>query len=430
MLNIQISFYQISIEIIIEMIFLFILLLSSALISGSEVAFFSFTPTNLNSLKNSDSKTSKAILKLLKNPERLLATILITNNFVNIGIIILSTFITSALINFENIQWLKFVFEVIFVTFLILLFGEIIPKVYANLKNKTFAKLLVFPIFYLDKILYPISYLLLKSTSIVNKIFTNKQKMSIQDISDAIDIAAVGAKLEKEILKSAITFGKTQVREIMTPRIDVITIEVHEKFTKVKQIIMDTGFSRIPIFQDNFDNIKGVLYTKDLIKYLDKKADFKWNKLIRKPYFVPETKKIDNLLQEFREKKNHLALVSHEYGGISGIITLEDILEEIIGEIQDEFDTQDDNYKIIDQNNFIFEGKFPLKDFYKIVNAPENVFDKVKGDSDTLAGIILQIITDIPKKGDVIHYKNYSFTIESADNRKIKQIRVKNNEKK
>ena len=422
--NISISFYPISIKIILELILLLFLLFSSALISGSEVAYFSFSPNNILSLNKNKAKINKKIIKLISKPERLLATILITNNFVNIGIIVLSTFITASLINFSDIEWLKFALEVIIITFLILLFGEIIPKVYANKYNIRFAKITAYPLFYLSKILFPLSSVLMKSTFIVRKVFMKKEKTSIKDISDAIDIASENIITEKEMLKGAVKFGNTEVKEIMTPRLDVVSVEITEKFTKVKQVIMESNFSRIPIFEKSLDNILGVLYVKDLIKYIDKKADFNWNKLLKKPYFVPETKKIDDLLQEFQNKKIHLALVSDEYGGISGIITLEDILEEIIGEIHDEFDGNDENYKIINKNIFIFEGKFPLNDFYKIIKINENFFDDIKSDSETIAGIVLNIVGDFPKKGDSIRYKNLIFSIEAIDKRRIKEIKI------
>ena len=422
--NISISFYSISIKIILELLLLLFLLFSSALISGSEVAFFSFSPNNILTLKNNKAKTNNKIIKLIENPERLLATILITNNFVNIGIIILSTFITASLINFSEIEWLKFVIEAVVITFIILLFGEIIPKVYANQYNIRFAKIMAYPLFYLTKILFPFSSILMKSTFIVSKLFMKKEKMSIKDISDAIDIASDNIITEKEMLKGAVKFGKTEVKEIMTPRIDVVSIEIKEKFSKVKQIIMESGFSRIPIFENSLDNILGVLYVKDLIKYIDKNADFNWNKLLKKPYFIPETKKIDDLLQEFRNKKIHIALVSDEYGGISGIISLEDVLEEIIGEIQDEFDGKDENYKIINENIFIFEGKFPLKDFYKIIKINENFFDEIKSDSETIAGVVLNIVGEFPKKGARIRYKNLIFSIEAIDKRRIREIKI------
>ncbi len=400
------------------------LLVISALISGSEVAFFSFTPSNINNLKENESKINNLILRLLNEPERLLATILITNNFVNIGIILLSTFITGELIDFGEVEWLKFVFEVVFVTFLILLFGEIIPKVYANQDRKGFAKLMVFPLFYSEKIFYPLSTILIKSTSVVNKKFTKKTKLSIEDISTAIDITGKSVANEKTILKGAVEFGKTDVKEIMAPRLDVVAVSVSDKFTKIKQVIIDSGYSRIPIYEESLDNIKGVLFTKDLIEHIDKNADFEWVKLARKPFFVPESKKIDNLLQEFRENRTHLAIVSDEYGGISGVVTLEDILEEIVGEIQDESDEPENNYIVIDKNNFIFDGKFPLKEITKVLNKDKYFFENDKGEAETIAGFILEKLGDFPSNNEVIDYKNIILKIESLNIRRIIRVKI------
>lgn len=419
-----ISINPISFEIILELISLLLLLIISALISGSEVAFFSLTPSEINSLEEEETKRSCLIVKLLNKPGRLLATILITNNFVNIGIILLSTSITGELINFGQIEWLKFVFEVVFVTFLILLFGEIIPKVYANQNSKGFVKLIIFPIFYLEKIFYPLSTILIKSTSVVNRKFTKKTKLSIEDISTAIDITGKSVANEKKILKGAVEFGKTDVKEIMTPRVDVVAVSVTDKFTKIKQTIIEFGYSRLPVYEESLDNIKGIIFTKDLIEHINKDAEYNWRGLIRKPFFVPESKKIDDLLQEFRENKTHLAVVSDEYGGISGVVSLEDILEEIVGEIQDESDEPENNYVVIDKNNFIFDGKFPLKEITRVLNKDKYFFENDKGEAETIAGFILERIGDFPSNNEIINYKNLIIKIESINKRRIIKVKI------
>ncbi len=419
-----ISLNKLTLEIGLELIFLLLLLLNSALISGSEVAYFSFAPQDIKNLSEKQSKIDNLILKLLNKPERLLATILITNNFVNIGIILLTTFITSELINFGETAWLKFLFEIVFVTFLILLFGEIIPKVYANQNNKGFAKITAYPLLYLEKIFYPLSSVLIKSTSIVNKRFTKKQKLSIEDISTAIDITENSLALNKTILKGAVEFGNVDVKEIMTPRVDVVAVSISDNFNEIKQIIIESNYSRIPVYEESLDNIKGILFNKDLIEYIDKDADFAWKELIKKPFFVPEAKKIGDLLQEFRKNKTHLAIVSDEYGGISGVITLEDILEEIVGEIQDEFDEQENNYIVIDKNNFIFDAKISLKEITKVINKEKDFFHNDKGDSETIAGFILEILGDFPVNKQVINYNDIVIRIESINKRRIVKIKI------
>lgn len=424
LLVLNISLNSITFEIILELLPLLILLVISALISGSEVAFFSLTPSDINSIEEQEAKRNVLILKMLSKPGRLLATILITNNFVNIGIILLSTSITGELIDFGQVEWLKFVFEVVFVTFLILLFGEIIPKVYANQDRKGFIKLIIFPIFYLEKIFYPLSTILIKSTSVVNKKFTKKTKLSIEDISTAIDITGVSVANEKKILKGAVEFGKTDVKEIMTPRVDVVAVSLTDKFTKLKQIIIEFGYSRIPVYEESLDNIKGIIFTKDLIEHINKEADYNWLKLIRTPFYVPESKKIDDLLQEFRENKTHLAIVSDEYGGISGVVTLEDILEEIVGEIQDESDEPENNYVVIDKNNFIFDGKFPLKEITRVLNKEKYFFEDDKGEAETIAGFILEQIGDFPSSNEIIGYKNIVLKVESINKRRIIKVKI------
>lgn len=406
---------------------MFILIIVSALISGSEVAFFSLDIKNLN---NDENNQLKSIKQLLKKPNQLLATILIANNFVNVAIIILSTYLSDLWFEQINIPWLKFFIQVIAVTFLLLLFGEVIPKIVAHQKSLAFARLMQNPLSVLQKIFYPLSKILVSSTSLIEKRFKAKgYQISIDDLSSALDLA--GEKdtndNEKRILRSIVEFGNIQAKEIMKSRVDVLALENTMSFKDIKNIIIDCGYSRIPVYKDNFDTILGIIYIKDLLPYLNK-TNFDWNKLIRAPFFVPETKMIDDLLKEFQEKKIHLAIVVDEYGGSSGIVTLEDILEEIVGDINDEFDDDGIMYSKLDANNFIFEGKTSLNDVLKTLDLEYNLFDSVKGESDTLAGLILELKGNIPQKNEQLEFKQFTFTIESVDNRRVKRVKITLNE--
>lgn len=424
--NIDVAFYPFSTGIFIWILVLLLLLISSALISGSEVAYFSLSPSNIKSLETKKSKKAFLALKLCGMPERLLATILVVNNFINIGIIILSAFITNSIIDFSNIPTLGFIFQIIIITFLLLLFGEILPKIYATHYALQFATNMAYPLFYLEKIFKPISSILIYSTSIVNKRFARKkQNISMDDLSKAMELPSTTITEDEKILKGIVKFRNIDVKEIMKSRLDVVAIDMQTKFSKLLPQIIESGYSRIPIYSGSFDNIRGILYIKDLLPHLNKNDTFKWQSLIRLPYFVPETKKINDLLEEFQSKKIHLAMVVDEYGGTHGIITLEDILEEIVGEIADESDEDEPTYVRLDESNYLFEGKTLLNDFYKIINTSDNIFNEIKGDADTLAGLILEIKGKIPEKDDIIRYKNFSFKIDSVDFRRIKRIRVK-----
>ena len=424
--------FHFSYGVIIGFIVMILLLIASAFISGSEVAFFSLTPSNINSLKEKVSRTNNLILKLLNTPERLLATILIANNFVNVGIIILSTFVTISFVDFSYSPAIRFILQVIIITFLILLFGEIIPKIYATQYAMRFASFMAYPLFFLEKIFRPISSFLIYSTKIVNKKFSQaKQNISIDDLSQALDLTSDEIKEDRKILKGIVKFGNINVKEIMKSRVDIVAIDVKttRDFSELLSVIIESGYSRIPVYFETFDNIKGIIYIKDLLPYIHKNNFFKWQSLIRAPYFVPETKKINDLLEEFQSKKIHLAIVIDEYGGTSGIVTLEDILEEIVGEINDEFDDKQVKYSKLDDKNYIFEGKTLLNDFYKIIQSDDNIFDDIKGDSDTLAGLILEIKGEIPKIYEKITYKNFVFKIESVDKRRIRRIKITINSK-
>ena len=418
---------------IIGIIILIFLLFCSAMISGSEIAFFSLKQAQLKEFESKKTKSSFLIIKLLDVPKRLLATILISNNFVNVAIIILSTYITGELFNLFEFPILSFVIQVIVITSFILFFGEILPKIYANQNAEKFAGFMSRPLNFLIKLFHPLSSLLLKSTSIIDKKISNKKTdFSIKELSEAIDITTDEETSEEEtkILKGIVKFSDIEVREIMKARTDVTAVNSKVKFHKLIKLIKESGFSRIPVYNDNFDQIIGILYIKDLLTHLGNDNDFDWISLLRPAFFVPENKKINDLLKEIQEKKIHLAIVVDEYGGTSGIVTLEDVLEEIVGEISDEFDsTEDDkNFSKVDDKNYIFEGKIPLIDLCKVLKLDDSIFDEVKGDSDTLAGLILELEGEIPAKEDKIEFGRFTFIILAADKRRIKKIKLTINE--
>jgi len=422
----EIVFHPITPGIITGFLIVIVLLFCSAMISGSEVAYFSLSPKDKVKLKKSKNRPSITVLKNLENPEKLLATILVANNFVNIGIIILTTYVTSKLVDFSNSRVIEFIFQVVIITFFLLLFGEIIPKVYATHVGPDFARIMALPLNFLTRFLNPVNSILILSTSFVNKRLAKHQKnISINDISQALELtSAQDISEEKEILEGIVKFGNKKVAEIMKPRVDVTAIDIKTPFSEVVKLIKESGFSRIPVYSESFDQINGILYIKDLLAHTHKGNSFKWQTVIRPPFYVPETKKINTLLEEFRKRKVHLAVVVDEYGGSSGIVTLEDILEEIVGEIIDEFDEEEKYYTKISENKFIFDGKILLVDFYKIVNTSETIFDDVKGEADTLAGLILELKGEIPDQNEKITCKNFAFTIEAVNNRRIEQIKV------
>ena len=416
--------------IIFCLIILLLLLICSALISGSEVAFFSLSPSDIAGLKKSKSNASKKVVTLLKNPEQLLGTILVVNNFVNVGIVILSAYITNSLVDFGESRVIGFLIQIILITFLLLLFGEILPKIYANQFTMKFSLFMAFAITILEKVFKPLVILLVSSTSLISIRLTKKKaNISMDELSDALDLSSTEISEDEQILKGIVKFGNIAVSEIMKSRIDVFAIELSTPFPKLLKNILESGYSRIPIYSDSFDHLKGILYIKDLLPHLHNKATFKWQSLIRPPYFVPESKKINDLLGEFQSNKIHMAVVIDEYGGTSGIVTLEDIIEEIVGEIKDEYDENDIFYTKLNDTTYIFEGKTLLNDFYKVLDKPDTIFNEIKGDADTLAGLILEIKGDIPEKDDEFTYNEFVFRIESADNRRIKKIRVSVNQR-
>lgn len=411
----------------INLIALFILLFFSALISGTEVAFFSLSQTELDTLSEK-TKEKNAVVTLLEEPKKLLATILITNNFINILIVLLFAIIGEVL--FTNLsETLKFLVEVVFITFLILLFGEVLPKVYASRKSMQFAGFMAKPIKILSIILTPLSTPLIRLTNLIeNRLGNKNNNLSVEKLSQALELTSENAttKDEQKILEGIVTFGNTETVQIMKPRTDVCAISDEEPYENVLKKIIKYGFSRNPVYNENIDNIVGVLYAKDLLAHLDKKI-FMWQKLIREPFFVPENKKLDDLLADFQEMKNHMAIVVDEYGGTSGLVTLEDVIEEIVGDINDEFDDNDLSYSKINNDNYIFEGKITIKDFCRVLDEDEEIFEEEKGESETLAGFILEVSGKFPKRGEKIIFKHYTFTIEVMDRKRIKQIKTTRN---
>ena len=416
---------------------LILLLISSALISGTEVAFFSLSQTDLNELSN-ESKDENIIVKLLERPRKLLATILITNNFINILIVLLFASLAESLFSDFNYQIdlhyfiipVRFLIEIILVTFLILLFGEVLPKVYASRNALRFSRTMSKFIHGVNVILTPFTMPLISLTKWVEKKLGSKNSnFSVETLSQALELTSTGAttKDEQKILEGIVNFGNTETVQIMKPRIDIFALSDDETYEVVLGKIQEKGYSRNPVYKENIDTIIGVLYSKDLLAHLNK-TDFNWQSLIREPFFVPENKKLDDLLIDFRAKKNHLAIVVDEYGGTSGLVTLEDVIEEVVGDINDEFDDDDLAYSKIDENNYVFEGKITIKDFCKVLDdEDEEIFEQEKGESETLAGFILEIYGKFPKKGDKINFKNYTFTIEALDKKRIKQVKATRN---
>ena len=421
------SFLQsVDFDLVIGIASMIVLLAISAFISGSEVALFSLSQKDIDDLLDSEFNKGTIIQNLTNRPKKLLATILVANNFVNIAVVIIFSSISGKF--FESIEsyWLKFTLEVVLVTFLILLFGEVLPKIYANRNNVLFARKIAFPIYVVDKILSPISIPMRNATLFIEKkLNVQKNNFSVDQLSQALELTHDSETTEEEqkILEGIVTFGNTEVKQVMSPRIDVFAINFEDDFTIILPKIVEKGYSRIPVFKENMDQIEGVLFIKDLIPHIDE-PDFNWQTLIREPFFIPENKKLDNLLKDFQSMKNHLAIVVDEYGGTSGIVTLEDILEEIVGDISDEFDEDDMLYSKIDDKNYLFEGKTSLKDFYRITNSEEEDFEIAKGEAETLAGFILEISGNFPKKRQQIPFKNLIFSIENIDKRRIKQIKV------
>lgn len=406
---------------------IFLLLCISALVSAAEVALFSLSPQDLESASKNNVRKSRLISRLLQRPKKLLATILVTNSFVNMSVIVLFFTIGNSLFGFIGNLTLKFVVEIIAVTFFILFFGEVLPKIYANRNSVRFALFIAGPLSFLDTLLTPISIPLRMLTNFLNDKLGGRQRsnISVDQLSQALELTSTDetSQQEQKILEGIVSFGNTEVRQVMSPRIDIFALDITDSYEEIMSEIIGKGFSRIPVYENNIDHIVGVLFVKDLIPHIGKK-EFDWKTLIREPFFVPENKKLDNLLKDFQGMKNHLAIVVDEYGGTSGIVSLEDVIEEIVGDISDEFDDDHISYSQIDERTFLFEGKINLKDFYRIIDRDESEFEQKKGEAETLAGFLLEILGNFPKKGQKINFGNIRFTIESVDRKRIKQIKA------
>lgn len=410
---------------IIACITALICLCISAFVSGSEIAYFSLKETDFDKFDNPE--TLEKVKAIISNPEKLLATILISNNLVNVTIIILLNFALNQILEVRS-NVLDFIIQSVFLTFLILLFGEITPKIYSTNNNIRFIKFATPGISALNNIFNPVSQLMVKSTVIVNKVITKRaDNISVNELSQALELSEVNSENEKELLEGILTFGDKTVAEIMRPRVDVVDIEYHSNFDEVVKIVVENGYSRMPIYEDNYDNIKGVLYAKDLLPYIGKRSkEFNWTSLIRPAYFVPETRAIGDLLEDFRKTKIHMAIIVDEFGCTQGIVTLEDILEEIVGDIDDEYDTDEDkSYRKINDNTYIFEGKTLLNDFYKIVDCEEDIFDNVDDAPETIAGLLLSLKGDFPKEKETIDYAHFHFQVMKVAKHRIVNVKVK-----
>ena len=411
---------------IISCILACILLVFSAFASGSEIAFFSLSPSNLNELDEDKNEVDGKILKLREDSERTLATILITNNLINVTIIMLLNYFIKHVVDFGNALLLEFIMITVILTFLLLLFGEIMPKVYAGQRPLAFCRRTAGIILFLSKVFRPLSNVLIKTGIMAGKVVQKENHvLSVNDLEHALDLTdKEELKEEKNMLEGIVRFGDETAKEVMTSRQDVVDLDFSLSFPEVLKCIVENNYSRIPVYQGNSDNIRGILYIKDLLPHLSKPATFRWQSLIRPPYFVPETKKIDDLLRDFQANKVHIAIVVDEYGGTSGLITLEDILEEIVGEINDEYDEEEKNYIRINSNTYVFEGKTLLSDLYKILNLDDETFEEVEGDADSLAGLLLEIKGDFPEQHERINYKNFTFEVTELDEHRISKIKV------
>lgn len=422
-----------SLSLAISLLVMLILVFASALLSGTEVAIFSLTHSEKSQLiDEKENKKSQRVLILLEKPKKLLATILIANNLVNVSIVMVSTFVMDHLFLVNEMSEMSaFVIQVVLVTFIILLFGEVIPKVYANNYSIIFSRFMSLPISVLKKIFNPLSDLLISSTSIIDKKIEKKsEQFNAEELEHALDLTKDSVKNEdeKKILEGIVKFGQTDVKQIMTPRTDVISFENDINYKNLIQQLKSVNYSRIPVFEESFDNIKGILYVKDLLGKIEEEANYKWVNLLREAKFVPENKKLDDLLKEFQEERKHIAIVVDEYGGSSGIVTLEDVLEEIVGEITDEFDEQDITFKKIDEYNYMFDGKSALIDVYKILEIDGDNFESVKGEADTIAGFCIEQAGKIMLKNEKVNFDKYTFTVEAADKRRIKKVKITINE--
>ncbi len=412
--------------VVIAAVLAVVLLVFSGFASGSEIAFFSLSPTDLNDMDADRNRADRNIELLRKDSERTLATILIANNFVNVTIIMLCNYVFVNLVDFGNAHWLQFLCITVILTFLLLLFGEIMPKIYARQNPLKFCRRVVGGILIMRRLFWPLESVLLRSGILAKKVVQHDNRvLSVDDLEQALELTDKDdIKEEQSMLKGIIRFGDETAKEVMTSRQDVVDLDIKSSFADVIHCVVENNYSRIPVYQDNSDNIRGVLYIKDLLPHLGKPATFRWQSLIRPPYFVPETKKIDDLLREFQDNKVHIAIVVDEFGGTSGIVTLEDILEEIVGEINDEYDEEEKTFTRLNKNTYVFEGKTLLSDFCRILEIDDDEFDEVGGDADTLAGLLLEIKGDFPKIHEKLEYKHYFFEILQLEERRISRVKV------
>ncbi len=400
-----------------------LLLCISALVSGSEVAFFSLTPRDKQDMReNADSRNS-AILSLIEDVDSLLATILVTNNLVNICIVILSSNAIDAMFRFQS-SGVEFVIKSVIVTFLLLLFGEILPKVLSQGNPRAFARFVVYPIKAFGWITYPLSYVLVRTGGRISRIASRNAEISMEELADAVDLARGSSKEEHQMLSGIVSFVNTEVAEIMRPRIDIVAVDIKATYSQLRAIITESGYSRIPVYDEDLDDIKGALYVKDLLPYLNNGDEFGWQQLLRKIYFVPKHKKIDDLLRDFQENKIHVAIVVDEYGATQGLVSLEDILEEVVGEISDESDVEESFYERLNANTYIFDGKTHIVDFERVIGCGEDTLADVQGRAETLAGLMLELRRDLLKKDDMVEAHNIRFTVQKMDGRRIDKIKV------
>ena len=423
----DISFNPISLGVVIAILITIVLLGLSAFASASEIAYFSLSPSDLSELSEERTEQDKAINMLRDDSERTLATILITNNFVNVTIIMLCNYIFTSLVYFgEKAYWLQFLIVTVLLTFLLLLFGEIIPKVYSRENPLAFCRRSVNGILFFRRLFWVFETILLRSGFLASKVIKNDQQMlSVDELEHALELTDKNdIKEEQKMLQGIVRFGDETVREVMTSRQDIVALNINSPFSDVLKSIVENNYSRIPVYQNNDDNIKGVLYIKDLLPHLAKPTSFKWQTLMRPPHFVPETKRLDDMMKDFKENKVHIAIVVDEFGGTSGLITLEDILEEIVGEINDEYDEEDTSYSKLNYNTYVFDGKTLLSDVTKILEVDDDYFSEIEGDADSLAGLLLEIKGDFPTMHERIEYRNFMFEILKVDGRRISKVKI------
>lgn len=416
-----IAFNGVTTHTVVLCIVSFCLLMVSALVSGAETSFFSLSHNDVRRIRERRSASSEGVFKLLGNVELLLATILVVNNLVNICIVILTSNVIDATFTFLRFE---FLFKSVLVTFLLLLFGEILPKVFAQTVPVRFACFAARPLLVLRWIFYPLSYILVRTSSRISEKAAHRSELSLDELADAVDMTQSSSPEEHEMLSGIVNFANTEVQEIMKPRVDITAIEITEGYEHVKRVIIESGFSRIPVYEDEVDNIRGTLYVKDLLPYINHGDDFAWQRLIRKAYFVPEHKKINDLLAEFQSNKVHMAIVVDEYGSTLGLVSLEDIIEEIVGEISDESDTVESFYTRLDAKNYLFDGKTHIGDFERVLELEEDLFSDVKGEAETLAGLMLELKRDFPRKGDSFTTHDIRFTVQEVEGHRIDKILV------